>query len=86
MDWDMGTLYKPGCVDSWPQLSPERSVDSGDRAVGPDNHTPREEGQSRHEAAFYTEYLVSLLAWFEEQQPGLRIEVIPAVRLRSLTE
>ncbi len=38
---------------------------------------PREEGQSRYEAAFYTEYLVSLLAWFEEQQPGLRIEVIP---------
>lgn len=32
---------------------------------------PREEGQSRYEAAFYTEYLVSLLAWFEEQQPGL---------------
>lgn len=38
---------------------------------------PREEGQSRYEAAFYTEYLVSLLAYFEEQQPGLRIEVIP---------
>ncbi|MGI2814656.1 hypothetical protein [Aeromonas veronii] len=38
---------------------------------------PREEGQSRYEAAFYTEYLVSLLAWFEEQQLGLRIEVIP---------
>ncbi len=38
---------------------------------------PREEGQSRYEAAFYTEYLVSLLACFEEQQPGLRIEVIP---------
>ncbi|MFQ2621098.1 hypothetical protein ACK3Y2_20255 [Aeromonas caviae] len=38
---------------------------------------PREEGQSRYEAAFYTEYLVSLFAWFEEQLPGLRIEVIP---------
>lgn len=38
---------------------------------------PREEGQSRYEAAFYTEYLVSLRAYFEEQQPGLRIEVIP---------
>lgn len=38
---------------------------------------PRQEGQSRYEAAFYTEYLVSLRAWFEEQQPGLRIEVIP---------
>ncbi|WP_368163978.1 hypothetical protein [Aeromonas sp. R6-2] len=38
---------------------------------------PREEGQSRYEAAFYTEYLVSLCAYFEEQQPGLRIEVIP---------
>ncbi|QNF14120.1 hypothetical protein FT670_07650 [Aeromonas jandaei] len=38
---------------------------------------PREEGQSRYEAAFYTEYLVPLRAYFEEQQPGLRIEVIP---------
>jgi len=38
---------------------------------------PRVEGQSRYEAAFYTEYLVSLLACFKEQQPGLRMEVIP---------
>ncbi|MGL4204882.1 MAG: hypothetical protein ACRCRW_01920 [Aeromonadaceae bacterium] len=38
---------------------------------------PREEGQSRYEAAFYTEYLVSLLACFEEQQPGLQMQVIP---------
>ncbi|OSP51363.1 hypothetical protein B7G55_15210 [Aeromonas hydrophila] len=38
---------------------------------------PREEGQSRYEAAFYTEYLVSLRDYFEAQQPGLRIEVIP---------
>ncbi len=46
-----------------------------DRLTG--QSIPREEGQSRYEAAFYTEYLVSLLACFEEQQPGLRIEVIP---------
>ncbi len=38
---------------------------------------PRVEGQSRYEAAFYTEYLVSLLACFEEQQPGLQMQVIP---------
>ncbi|WP_429111871.1 hypothetical protein [Aeromonas veronii] len=38
---------------------------------------PREEGQSRYEAAFYTEYLISLRDYFEAQQPGLRIEVIP---------
>lgn len=38
---------------------------------------PRVEGQSRYEAAFYTEYLVSLLACFEEQQPGLQMQVSP---------
>ena len=38
---------------------------------------PREEGQSRYEAGFYTEYLISLRDYFEAQQPGLRIEVIP---------
>ena len=38
---------------------------------------PREENLSRHEAAFYVEYLAPLIAYFQEQQPGLRIEVIP---------
>ena len=38
---------------------------------------PHDERQSRHEAAFYVEYLTPLLTCFEEQQPGLRIEVIP---------
>lgn len=38
---------------------------------------PREERQSRHEAAFYVECLAPLLACFEEQQPGLQTEVIP---------
>ncbi|WP_421349657.1 hypothetical protein [Aeromonas veronii] len=38
---------------------------------------PREERQSRHEAAFYVQHLAPLLAAFEAQQPGLRIEVIP---------
>lgn len=38
---------------------------------------PRDERQSRYEAAFYVEYLAPLLASVEEQQPGLRIEVIP---------
>ena len=38
---------------------------------------PREERQSRHEAAFYVEYLTPLLACFGEQQPGLQTEVTP---------
>ncbi|BDC82084.1 hypothetical protein [Aeromonas hydrophila] len=38
---------------------------------------PHDERQSRHEAAFYVEYLTPLLACFEEQQPGLQTEVIP---------
>ncbi|HHQ4512538.1 MULTISPECIES: hypothetical protein [Aeromonas] len=38
---------------------------------------PRDEGQSRHEAAFYVEYLAPLVIYFQMQQPGLRIEVIP---------
>lgn len=38
---------------------------------------PREERQSRYEAAFYVEYLTPLLAALEEQQPGLRTEVTP---------
>ncbi len=38
---------------------------------------PREEGQSRHEAAFYVEYLAPLVIYFQMQQPGLRMEVIP---------
>lgn len=38
---------------------------------------PRDERQSRYEAAFYVEYLTPVLAVLEEQQPGLRTEVIP---------
>lgn len=38
---------------------------------------PRDKRQSRHEAAFYVKHLAPLLAAFEEQQPGLRAEVIP---------
>ncbi|MBP4033533.1 hypothetical protein ACV1EH_00910 [Aeromonas caviae] len=38
---------------------------------------PHDEKQSRHEAAFYVEYLTPLLASLEEQQPGLQTEVIP---------
>lgn len=38
---------------------------------------PRAEGQSRHEAAFYVEYLAPLVTYFQMQQPGLRMEVIP---------
>lgn len=38
---------------------------------------PREERQSRHEAAFYVQHLAPLLAAFEAQQPGLQIEVTP---------
>ncbi|WP_338882446.1 hypothetical protein [Aeromonas hydrophila] len=38
---------------------------------------PREEGQSRFEVAFYVDYLAPLVAYFQVQQPGLRIEVIP---------
>ncbi len=38
---------------------------------------PRDERQSRYEAAFYMEYLAPLLVGFAETQPGLRTEVIP---------
>ncbi|MGE6100861.1 hypothetical protein ACLH0B_16625 [Aeromonas salmonicida] len=38
---------------------------------------PHDERQSRHEAAFYVEYLAPLLAAFEAQQPGLQTEVTP---------
>lgn len=38
---------------------------------------PREERQSRYEAAFYVECLAPLLVSFAETQPGLRTEVIP---------
>lgn len=38
---------------------------------------PREERQSRHEAAFYVKHLAPLLAAFEAQHPGLQIEVTP---------
>jgi len=38
---------------------------------------PREEGLSRFEVAFYVDYLAPLVAYFQVQQPGLRIEVIP---------
>jgi len=44
---------------------------------------PHDERQSRHEAAFYVEYLTPLLACFEEQQPGLQTEVIPQFFCRS---
>jgi very-short-patch-repair endonuclease len=37
----------------------------------------REEGQSRFEVAFYVEYLAPLVSYFQVQQPGLRLEVIP---------
>ncbi|AVP94961.1 hypothetical protein [Aeromonas rivipollensis] len=37
----------------------------------------REEGQSRFEASFYVEYLAPLVTYFQVQQPGLRIGVIP---------
>lgn len=38
---------------------------------------PREERQSRHEAAFYVKHLAPLFAAFEAQQPGLQTEVTP---------
>lgn len=38
---------------------------------------PRDERQSRYEAAFYVEHLAPLLACFAETQVGLRTEVIP---------
>lgn len=38
---------------------------------------PHDERQSRHEAAFYVEYLAPLVTYFQMQQPGLRMEVIP---------
>ncbi|WP_421317980.1 hypothetical protein [Aeromonas veronii] len=38
---------------------------------------PRAESQSRFEVAFYVDYLAPLVAYFQVQQPGLRIEVIP---------
>ncbi|MCY9834618.1 hypothetical protein [Aeromonas media] len=38
---------------------------------------PHNERQSRHEAAFYVEYLAPLIAFFQVQQRGLRIEESP---------
>ncbi len=38
---------------------------------------PHDERQSRHEAAFYVEYLAPLVTYFQMQQPSLRMEVIP---------